>query len=178
MKQHDFIDLGKLMDDIFSAAEDFTCVFTDKMSWNSSRDFYPGYAYPPSNVYITEDKEIVFEFALAGFREDDISLEFKGDNMVFSASVPEDFPQPENAQYFKHRLKMKAIEDQKYYVPADKFDREKVSAILKNGILRVSIPPLDEPESGESIRIKIVKDVSPGSSKKAAPKKNDSSSED
>ena len=160
MKQHDFIDLGKLMDDIFAAAEDFTTVFTDSMSWGSTRrDFYPSYAYPPTNVYITEDKELVFEFAVAGFREEDITLEFKGEHLHFSADLPDDFPRPENAKYFKQRLKMKPIEAQKYYVPSDKFDRERVSALLRNGILRVTIPPKDEPDTREGVKVKIVKDA-------------------
>ncbi|MFW5800566.1 MAG: Hsp20/alpha crystallin family protein [Spirochaeta sp.] len=171
MKQHDYMDLGKLMDDIFAAAEDFTSVFTESMSWGSNRrDFYPNYAYPPTNVYMTEEKELVFEFAVAGFREEDISLEFKGDYMLFSASVPDDFPQPENAKFFKQRLKMKAIESQKYFVPNDKFDRDKVSAILRNGILRVTVPPREVPESYEGVPIKIVKDTGSGSGKSGAKK--------
>ncbi|AFG38706.1 Hsp20/alpha crystallin family protein [Spirochaeta africana] len=176
MKQHDFIDLGKLMDDIFAAAEDFTSVFTDSMSWGSNRrDFYPNYAYPPTNVYITEDKHLVFEFALAGFREQDISLEFKGEHMIFSASLPDDLHRPENARFFKQRLKMKPIEAQKYYVPRDKFDRDQVSAILKNGILRVTVPPRDEPETQDGVKIKIVRDAgsasvsTKGSTKKGEP---------
>jgi HSP20 family molecular chaperone IbpA len=64
----------------------------------------------------------------------------------------------ENVRYFKRRLKMKDIEKQKYFVPLDKYAQEKVKAVYKNGILRVSIPPKDEPDQNDGIRIEIVKE--------------------
>lgn len=150
MRNRDFIDIGSIMDEIFSAAEDFTSAFSERVgcqpgvkgfSRDVQRDFYPSYSYPPANIYITEDKTMVFEFALAGFREQDIDLEVQGDNLVISARVPDSETPPESAQFFKRRLKLKGFEGQKYYVPEDKFDREKISALFKNGILRVTIPP-------------------------------------
>jgi HSP20 family molecular chaperone IbpA len=118
------------------------------------------------NVYMSEDRTLVFEFALAGFDEKDISLSFQGDYMVFSAKIdagldntansPAKIPGEENVRYFKRRLKMKDIEKQKYFVPLDKYAQEKVKAVYKNGILKVSIPPKDEPDQSDGIRIEIV----------------------
>ena len=153
MKQHDFIDLGKMFDDIFAAAGEFSAAFGG--SNTERRDFYPAYAYPPTNVYLTTEKELVIEFALAGFHEADLNLEFVGDHLVFSAKAPKDYPKADNAQFFKHRLKIKTIERQKYYVPADKFDQEAVAAIYQNGILRVCIPPKAETEPQEGIKVAI-----------------------
>jgi hypothetical protein len=62
----------------------------------------------------------------------------------------------ETVRYFKRRLKMKDIEKQKYYVPLDKYAQEKVKAVYKNGILRVSIPPKDEPDQNDGIKIEII----------------------
>jgi HSP20 family molecular chaperone IbpA len=118
---------------------------------------------------------MVFEFALAGFEEKDISLSFQGDYMVFSAKIGETLgpeeassegrplsdgrPQiDENLRYFKRRLKLKDIEKQKYFVPLDKYAQEKVKAVFKNGILKVSIPPKDEPDQNEGIKIEIIKE--------------------
>ena len=90
--------------------------------------------------------------------------------MVFSAKIADNaagetgsegspqFPSGENVRYFKRRLKMKDIERQKYYVPLDKYAQEQVKAVYKNGILRVSIPPKDEPDQNDGIRIEIVKE--------------------
>jgi HSP20 family molecular chaperone IbpA len=182
-----YMDLGSIFDEIFDAAQDFKNEFhrkfdqynTDGTAFNhgpfsfgkqffdENTDYYPNYSYPPMNVLMTENRTMVFEFALAGFDEKDISLSFQGDYMVFSAKINSEAVQPddnpvkyqseENIRYFKRRLKMKDIEKQKYFVPLDKYAQEKVKAVYKNGILRVSIPPKDEPDQNDGIKIEIVK---------------------
>ncbi|MCL2805599.1 MAG: Hsp20/alpha crystallin family protein [Treponema sp.] len=177
-----YMDLGNVFDEIFEAARSFQDDFHrkfnprnldrtifnqepfsfDKYFCDENTDFYPNYSYPPMNVFMLEDRSLVFEFALAGFDEKDISLSFQGDYMVFSAKMDDDTPaflqKDENVRYFKRRLKMKDIEKQKYFVPLDKYAQEKVKAVYKNGILRVSIPPKDEPDQNDGIRIEIVKE--------------------
>jgi HSP20 family molecular chaperone IbpA len=179
-----YMDLGNIFDEIFDAAQQFKDEFHrnfnkcdgderfnrepfsfSKHFFDENTDFYPNYSYPPMNVFMTEDKSLIFEFALAGFDEKDISLSFQGDYMVFSAkidnSVQTDNPvrySEENVRYFKRRLKMKDIEKQKYYVPLDKYAQEKVKAVFKNGILRITIPPKDEPDQNDGIKIEIVKE--------------------
>jgi HSP20 family molecular chaperone IbpA len=84
--------------------------------------------------------------------------------MVFSAKLPDsgqsgdpEFSQNgENVRNFKRRLKMKDIEKQKYFVPLDKYAQDKVKAVYRNGILKVTIPPKDEPDLNEGIKIEIV----------------------
>ena len=185
-----YMDLGNIFDEIFDAAQDFkdefhrkfnSCdteagrgpsgfgpnpfIFT-KQSFDENTDFYPNYSYPPMNVLMTGNRTLVFEFALAGFDEKDISLSFQGDYMVFSARMDtaldqqdsQNLQSEENVRYFKRRLKMKDIEKQKYFVPLDKYAQDKVKAVYKNGILRVSIPPKDEPDQSDGIRIEIVKE--------------------
>ena len=182
-----YMDLGSIFDEIFEAAQDFKDEFHRKFNqcdsdgagfrggpftfgrqfFDENTDFYPNYSYPPMNVLMTEDRTLVFEFALAGFDEKDISLSFQGDYMVFSAKMgnaaPEQAPDSpvrseENVRYFKRRLKMKDIEKQKYFVPLDKYAQDKVKAVYKNGILRVSIPPKEEPDQSDGIKIEIVRD--------------------
>ena len=104
------------------------------------------------------DRTMVFEFALAGFDESGISLEFQGDYMVLSAKAPVDSEKPDDIRYFKRRLKLKDISDQKYFVPADKFDRDQVSALFRNGLLKVTVPSLENVESKEGIKINIVQE--------------------
>jgi HSP20 family molecular chaperone IbpA len=186
------MDLGSIFDEIFEAAQDFkdeihrnfnqyghgmdpeSCgrgpfgpngVF-GKSFFDENTDFYPNYSYPPMNVYMTADRSMIFEFALAGFDEKDISLSFQGDYMVFSAKMADpagtgDEPatRPEdNVRYFKRRLKMKDIEKQKYFVPLDKYAQDQVKAVYKNGILKVIVPPKDEPDQNDGIKIEIVKE--------------------
>ena len=195
------MDLGNIFDEIFEAAREFHDEFRknlgarggccgddrtegsrteghrtegrqrDPWVFDENIDYYPNYSYPPMNVFMTSDRSLVFEFALAGFDEKDISLSFQGDYMVFSAYTPSAFgprsgangtieptPPDENVRYFKRRLKMKDIEKQKYFVPLDKYAQDKVKAVFRNGILRVSIPPKEEPDQGSGIKIEIIKE--------------------
>jgi len=162
------MDLGTIFDGIFETARDLQDEFCKSFngtgqgesSWgfNENTDYYPGYSYPPMNVYMTGDRSLIFEFALAGFDEKDISLSFQGDYMVFSALTPqaEAVSSEENVRYLKRRLKMKSIEKQKYFVPLDKYAQDKVKAVFKSGILRVSIPPKEEPDQSDGIKIEII----------------------
>ncbi len=120
-------------------------------------DYYPNYSYPPLNVFMLTDKSLVFEFALAGFDEKNMSLSFQGDYMVFSARIEAEQSE-EGVRYFKRRLKLKDIDKQKYYVPADKFDQSKVKASFHNGILKVTVPPKEVVDTPEGIKIEIVKE--------------------
>ncbi|MCL2720845.1 MAG: Hsp20/alpha crystallin family protein [Treponema sp.] len=179
-----YMDLGSIFDEIFETTRnfsddfhrkfdfrDFPGTFTfDKHFIDENTDYYPNYSYPPMNVFMTEDRSLVFEFALAGFNEKDINLSFQGDYMVFSAKIDNiskentsnenavSCQSEENIRYFKRRLKMKDIEKQKYYVPLDKYAQENVKAVYKNGILRVNIPPKDEVEQNDGIKIEIIKE--------------------
>jgi HSP20 family molecular chaperone IbpA len=181
MKGKGYIDMGTIFDEIFEAAQTFSdelhrnfdhydprfgsrSPFGAKGPFDENVDYYPNYSYPPMNVYMTGDRSMIFEFALAGFDEKDIHLSFQGDYMVFSAKIGEPYsealeaPGEDNLRYFKRRLKLKDIEKQKYYVPLDKYAQENVKALYKNGILKVSIPPKDEPNQSEGIKIEIIKE--------------------
>ncbi|MDR2493812.1 MAG: Hsp20/alpha crystallin family protein [Spirochaetaceae bacterium] len=178
---HTYMDLGTLFDQIFEAAQDFTdefhrsfdpfnptgrspCGRHNRPFFDETVDYYPNYSYPPMNVSMTHDKRMIFEFALAGFDEKNISLSFQGDYMIFSARIETEEEQPEDAvpearvRYFKRRLKLKDIERQKYYVPQDKYAQENVKAVFRNGILKVVIPPKAEPDQNEGIKIEIIKE--------------------
>jgi HSP20 family molecular chaperone IbpA len=90
-----YLDLGEIFDDIFDAARDFREEFRRnfrrdpfvKHCFDENTDYYPNYSYPPMNIYMSADRSMTFEFALAGFEEKNISLAFQGDYMVFSAKI-------------------------------------------------------------------------------------------
>ncbi|MDR2069614.1 MAG: Hsp20/alpha crystallin family protein [Spirochaetaceae bacterium] len=179
-----YMDLGTIFDEIFAAAQNFSDEFHRNFEFgggpngfcrrggggvpfDENIDYYPNYSYPPMNVYMTGNRSMIFEFALAGFDEKDISLSFQGDYMVFSAKINDGASQgeaevnrsvDENIRYFKRRLKLKDIEKQKYYVPLDKYAQEQVKAVFKNGILKVTVPPKDEPDQNDGIKIEIIKE--------------------
>jgi HSP20 family molecular chaperone IbpA len=166
-------DLGKIMDEAFRvaqscgkafgemaegfpSADDMREHFREKFKWHSHGDFYPYYSYPPMNIFLTKEKSLVFEIALAGFEEKDIDLQFRGDNLYLSVQAPKAAEEEEGIQYFKRRLKLKSIDEQRYYVPEDKFDRSKVDARFKDGLLRVVIPAREAEKEKEGVKVRIV----------------------
>jgi len=177
-----YVDIGSMLDEIFDAAKTFGDQMKDNfgptgpggpagpegpkpagpwfhgMDQDENSDWYPSFSYPPMNIFLTQDRSMVFELALSGFDEKDISLSFQGDYMVFSARIGLDASPEEGVRYFKRRLKLKDIDKQKYYVPAEKFDQAAVKAVFKNGILRVTVPPKESEESNTGIKIEIVKE--------------------
>lgn len=162
MHNRDYMDLGRVLDQIFKATEEFTSSFGD---WGfevrknvDNRNYYSVYPFPPANIYMLPDRSMVFEFALAGYRDADISLEFVGENMMLSAKAPDSVSEDEDVIFFNRRLKYTELRGQKYFVPEDKFDREQAKAVFRNGILKVTIPPRDEVRNPEGVRINIVSD--------------------
>lgn len=180
MKDRMYVDIGAILDEVFEAARDFGEKMGKEfggpggpmgpggpgprphpwfdMGQDNNADYYPGYSYPPMNIYLTPDRSMVFEFALAGFDEKDIQLSFQGDYMVFSARISPEGAVDEGVRYVKRRLKLKDVERQKYYVPADKFAQERVKAIFRNGILKVTVPPKEDTAAPEGIKIEIIRE--------------------
>ncbi len=167
MKDRIVIDLGQMMDEIFEATQNFGDAFKHGFSfgkpgrdnpfrWDENVDYYPHYSYPPANIFMKEDRTMVLEFALAGFAEDDIDLEFQGDYLALNAKAPEEPGEGTEVRYFKRRLKLKDVENQKFYVPEDKFDHERVKAVYKNGLLRVTIPSKETTAAKEGVKVRIV----------------------
>jgi HSP20 family molecular chaperone IbpA len=173
-----FNDIGQIFDEIFDAARDigdeFKRNFGDEMKRNfndfngfkekywkpcdENVDYYPNYSYPPMNMFMSQDRSLTFEFALAGFDEKNIALNFQGDYMIFSATIDVQPETGDNFKYFKRRLKLKDVEKQKYFVPADKYDQEKVKAVFKNGILKITVPPKEDLEQNSGVKIEIVRE--------------------
>lgn len=167
------MDIGSILDEVFEAAKDFGEKMNHEFggpndehfrkpwvdgSKDDNPDYYPSYSYPPMNIYLTPERSIIFEFALSGFDENDISLSFQGDYMVFSAKIGLEEQAENGSRYIKRRLKLKDVEKQKYYVPADKFAQDKVKALFKNGILKVTVPPKEELDTSDGVKIEILKE--------------------
>jgi len=161
-------DLGHVMDEAFKFAESIGETIDREAAEKMRRaaehfgrgpfanpDYYPAYLYPPSTIYLSRDKKLVFEIALAGFDEKDITVQFKGDHLLFSAKAPRVEETDESVQYFKRRLKLKDIDEQRYYVPADKFDQAGTQARFHNGLLTLVVPPREHANTEEEIRIDI-----------------------
>jgi HSP20 family molecular chaperone IbpA len=167
-------DFNDIFSDISNAAKKFQSEFSKYMQergFNDSgvygkNDGCNEYDWPPVNIYNSCGASgacLVFEFGLAGFYEEDISITFQGDYMVLSAlyrnalktcAEQDGSCGAEPPQYIEKSLCVDSIEKQKYYVPLDKYAQEKTNAVYKNGLLRVNIPQKEENEQ-DGIKIKI-----------------------
>ena len=108
---------------------------------NSGFNIYPE-TFPPANIILKQNKDLVFEFAIAGYTQNDIDLSFEGDSMVIEfKKIPDG--KDEKDVYLSHNIKTSGKKS-KYLVPYTKYATEKSTAVLKDGILRVSIPAKDE----------------------------------
>lgn len=158
---------GASLDDIINAAKEFGekmremgpelgSFWFDPPTGFGGRDEGPrAYFYPPTNSYKKADGSLVFEFALAGFSEDAVSIAFQGDDLVLSAKAPEREEDTESTGYCHRGFNPRNIDKQKYRVPAEDYVQAGAKAVFKNGVLTVTVPPK---ESAQAIRIEIVKE--------------------
>lgn len=116
--------------------------------------------YPPSDVFMDSEKNLVLELAVAGYNKEDIHIEqseVDEDYLVVSI-VPKkveeslDSKKPKKAYLQKSISKRKAFV--KYYIEPKKFDITKVSASLKDGILTIVIAKNDTAKSFKPVDIK------------------------
>ncbi len=124
-----------------------------------NRDFsfrFGSQGRPRYSESTNDDGSIVFEFLLPGFDESCIDLSFKGDMMVLKATVPD---------YLRQKLRegnrpfVRDVDRREYPVPANRYDQAAVKAVLKNGILTVTIPARAE-DPDDSVRVNIVNEGS------------------
>lgn len=149
-KNGDF-DFNKLIDGFIDTAKNITENIVDKGSEfvkdagiQDLKDYYPFYTWPQLNLYTSSDDCIIFEFGLPGFVKDDITIDFEDDYMLFSTKLSNIYSTGSQTRSFKSKLKFSDVENQKYYLPVDKYSRKNYSMHMKNGLLRLVFNPVGE----------------------------------
>lgn len=117
--------------------EDMSRGFFREPSKKLAGSFYGAPNYPPSDVYISEDKTLNFTFAMAGFKEDEIRISFDSDKMIVSSKTTS--KKDDSVAYLRKGIAKRNIEV-KEPVPFSRYDVDKAQASFVNGILHVSIP--------------------------------------
>ena len=103
--------------------------------------FYP--SYPPTDIYIKQDKSMVFEFAVAGYPHDNINLECVGDHLTLTLKGEKDVD--ETVHFLKRGIKHADV-TAKYAIPSERYDTSKLEAKIDGGILLVTIPAKEKIE--------------------------------
>ncbi|MDR0550991.1 MAG: Hsp20/alpha crystallin family protein [Spirochaetaceae bacterium] len=172
-------DMGAFFENISRAAQDFERNFReggfydgadrtrqadDALYTKDGRNGneYAAFSYPQANIYKTTGAgggtpgALVFEFALAGFDEQDIDLSFQGDNMVLSARKQQGVSNAADGEipaYLRRDITFQPVENRKFSVPSEEYAQEQVKAVFKNGLLTVTIPPKQAAEPKNKVSI-------------------------
>lgn len=101
-------------------------------------DVFVSSPFPPCDILKKEDNSLVYKFALAGYKMEEIELKFDNDYMILTLTPKVD----EQDSKFKYKQKgiRKSRAEAKFFVPVSHFDVEKASASLTDGILLIEIP--------------------------------------
>jgi HSP20 family protein len=169
---HKEFDFGIDFDRIIDAAKEFGAKFKDMAPEFQADWFSPcgcresagsgvnqprWYAYPPTNSYVDSNDSLVMEFALAGIDESAVSISFQGDFLVLDARLSGEKKTEGELRYSRHGFRPRDLRRQKYLVPAEDYAQEKARAVLKYGLLTVTIPAKEFPE-GSGVKVEIVKE--------------------
>lgn len=107
--------------------EDFLS-FTNTVNTNDS--------YPFIDVYVTgEDKTLNVEFALAGFKKEDISIEINGNRFTVSGKKADQTD--DERKYIQKRIAHRSF-SKSWYVP-EEYDLDKMKAEFDSGVLKLEI---------------------------------------
>lgn len=109
--------------------------------------------FPPCNISTDKEGTIKFEFALAGYDEQDLSVNVEDDKLVISAAHEAEEEAPEEEEAFIHHG-IRAREFRAVYPIGTRFDTTQAQAAFRNGILTVRIPVAEE-KKPRSLQIEL-----------------------
>jgi len=144
-------DFNKILDSVIDTTKEVTenlikkgGEFIKDSGLEEFKDFYPFYNWPPLNLYCDNNNSLIFEFGLPGFIKDGISIDFDGDYMILNASLSNLNTKENIVKTYKSKLKLTNIENQRYYVPKDRYNHKNYIMHMKNGLLRIVFNQVEE----------------------------------
>lgn len=117
--------------------DDGSTTYTTGPTLGTSGKLYEN-SFPPLNLWLEDDsKALVFEFAVAGIPKDKVKVYTEGDHLfVETEKVSKD---TKGFRLVQQGIRQSSTRN-KYYVPMSKYQLDKVSAKLEDGILTVRVP--------------------------------------
>ncbi len=147
----DFDDIFKSFDGAFSILDS---ILKNPESIGVSRlpTVLVSSAFPPADIY--DDKgDMVFELAVAGYKEDEITIKFEDDYLKLAIVPPTG--EHESRKYLQKGIKRCEVKS-KYFVPSVKYDASQAVAKLADGILTIRVP-IREAAKPRDVKINISK---------------------
>lgn len=110
-----------------------------------SKDFISS-NFPPCDIYQSKDESFLFyEMAVAGYPRENIKVTYKDDYLTISLTAPK---KDDEFLYAQRGIKHKDCETS-YFVPSKKYDVQKMEVALREGILLIKIPLMEESKKME-----------------------------
>ena len=110
--------------------------------------------FPPTNIHLRKNKDLTFEFALAGYPQENIHIEFLGDHLSLTVDTPTKKCCEDGDVHLQKGIKSAKIQN-RYCVPSDKYATDYVKASWRDGLLTVHIPSR-EPREAKKVTIQKV----------------------
>lgn len=135
-----FDDLDDLFNTVFGA---FPKTSASDWSFPSAKSKLPNglvsAAYPPANVFMDKDKNYRIQLACAGYDASNIEIEFDKDSLIvrLTGNSPFEVSPCMMQKGIKVRDEGSSIS---FFIDTRRFDVEKLSSSMKNGLLDISIP--------------------------------------
>jgi HSP20 family protein len=106
----------------------------------SAKNIAPNAWRPMTDIHETKDA-YVFKVELPGFKKEDIQVEFTGDTLILRGErKQEEETKNENC----HRLERSYGSFERSFTIPKNIDAKKIDASLKDGILQLSVPKIEE----------------------------------
>jgi HSP20 family molecular chaperone IbpA len=133
MRNQEMFSVSDFFNDVFRALDQ-----NIGMAWVPNDFNLYACGFPPVNVTINEDtKALTLQFAVAGFKEDNIDVNFSDDKLILTIKPNED---PDPKEKFIRRGIKSSASTASYEIPFSKYDVDSAVADLNDGILQVKIP--------------------------------------
>lgn len=156
----DAVDDPELAEKLRSFGSQFDMSFSNGFGHESraSKDKTTTNPAPLMNSYKNSDNAMVMEFLLPGFEQAGIDIRFRADTMFLTARLPEGPGAEEKRRIMRKGFSLANYERLEYTVPADDYAQNLTKAVMRNGVLTITIPAKDVADDPDSIRVEILKE--------------------
>ena len=139
MKNNDYEDVWTMFDRLFD--ETIGSAMLGAAPTTRCDNLYHTPNFPPVNVFIDEEtKDLTLEFALAGYKKEEVEISFEGDKMILELKPVSDL---ETRRILKKGFKTPASTTT-FIIPSSKYKTGEVEAEMVDGVLTVIVRAVDE----------------------------------
>lgn len=108
---------------------------------NLFRNNYETFSIPSVNI-IENLPNFVIELAAPGLRKEDFTIEVEDDSLIIASKKVEEKTESPDSQYKRKEFNFKSFK--RSFTLPESIDTEKIQANYENGVLKITLPKLEE----------------------------------